>query len=139
MRERGAVLIAALSGRALAAAARRSGYAPLVADLFDDLDTRAIAARSIRLPGGLSRGLSRAGLLDAMARLADGSEVEGLAYGSGFEDRPRLLEAMARRVPLLGNSGPVVARVKNPENFAATCHALGIPHPVIRFEGFAHA
>ena len=61
------------------------------------------------------------------------------AYGSGFEDRPRLLEAMARRVPLLGNSGPVVARVKDPADFAATCRTLGIPHPEIRFEGCAEA
>ena len=33
------VLIAAISGRALAASARRGGYVPLVADFFGDADT----------------------------------------------------------------------------------------------------
>ena len=37
------VLIAAASGRALAASARRGGYRPLVADFFGDQDTLALA------------------------------------------------------------------------------------------------
>ncbi|HEY8246312.1 MAG TPA: aldehyde oxidase, partial [Hyphomicrobium sp.] len=38
------VLIAALSGRGLAASARRAGYLPLVADAFGDSDTAEHAA-----------------------------------------------------------------------------------------------
>ncbi|MDB5557347.1 MAG: hypothetical protein JWQ36_281, partial [Enterovirga sp.] len=38
-----AILILAQSGRALAAAARRAGLRPYVADLFGDEDTRALA------------------------------------------------------------------------------------------------
>jgi uncharacterized protein len=34
-----AILIAAITGRSLAAAARRAGFRPLVADLFNDADT----------------------------------------------------------------------------------------------------
>ena len=43
------VLIAALSGRGLAASARRAGYEPLVADAFGDSDTaeHAAAARCV--------------------------------------------------------------------------------------------
>jgi uncharacterized protein len=139
LREPEAVLIAALSGRALAAAARRSGYAPLVADLFDDMDTRAIATRTLRVRGSLAQGFARAALLDALDRLADGQSVAGVAYGSGFEDRPSLLDALAKRVPLLGNSGRVVAQVKEPAYFAGICRKLGIPHPAIRLDGDAEA
>jgi uncharacterized protein len=53
-----AVLIAAASGRALAASARRGGYAPLVADFFGDEDTAAVAEAHIRLGHGLARGMS---------------------------------------------------------------------------------
>ena len=39
-------MIAAISGRALASAARRAGYRPLVADFFCDTDTIALAERT---------------------------------------------------------------------------------------------
>ena len=44
------VLICALSGRALAQAARAAGFAPIVLDAFGDLDTRAVAERWRRMP-----------------------------------------------------------------------------------------
>jgi len=37
------LLVVAVSGRALAASARRAGLVPLVADFFADADTRRIA------------------------------------------------------------------------------------------------
>ena len=123
------MLIAAVSGRALAAAARRAGYVPLVADLFDDLDTREIAAASIRVSGSLARGLGQQSLLDAMNRLADGRTPVGVVYGSGFEDRPALLAAVARRHRLIGTPPETVARVKDPFAFAELCRRAQIPHP----------
>ncbi len=53
-----AVLIAATSGRALAASARRAGYRPLVADFFGDHDT--IARRrddACTFAGSFARGI----------------------------------------------------------------------------------
>ncbi|NNH33816.1 tetrahydromethanopterin C1 transfer protein, partial [Rhizobium sp. SEMIA 4085] len=49
-----AIMIAAISGRSLAAAARRAGYRPLVADLFCDCDTVALSERTARLSGSIS-------------------------------------------------------------------------------------
>jgi len=126
------VLIAALSGRALVAAARRAGYQPLVADLFADLDTREIAAASIRVAGSLTRGLERRPLLDALDRLAKGQAIEGLAYGSGFERRPALLREFARRYTLLGNRADTVIKLTDPAGFAELCARLDVPHPEIR-------
>jgi uncharacterized protein len=127
-----AVLIAALSGRALAASARRSGYRPLVVDLFGDLDTRELAEASECVPGSLARGFSQSALLASLDRLAAGRRVIGVVTGSGFENRPRLLRSIAARHVLLGNAPDVVAAVKDPFRFAATCVRAGVPHPEIR-------
>ncbi len=126
------MLIAAVSGRALASAARRAGFAPLVADLFRDLDTQEIAANSIRVAGSLARGFGQKSLFDALGRLADGRSPEGVVYGSGFEDRPALLAAIARRHRLIGTPPEIVARVKDPFAFAALCRRAGVPHPETR-------
>ncbi len=124
------MLIAALSGRALAAAARRAGYAPLVADLFGDLDTQVLAAASVTVPGSLARGPQGAALLAALERLAAGRAPVGVVCGSGFEDRPALLRAFARH-GLLGNDSATVARLKDPFAFAALCRACDVPHPAV--------
>jgi predicted ATP-grasp superfamily ATP-dependent carboligase len=127
-----AVLIAALSGRALAACARRGGYRPLVADIFGDLDTREIAEATETVPGSLAHGFARGALLAALDRLAAGRSVIGVVAGSGFEDRPRLLRSIAARHGLLGNPASIVTAIKDPFRFAETCALAGVPHPDVR-------
>jgi uncharacterized protein len=127
------VLIAAASGRALAAAARRAGFRPLVADFFDDLDTRTLAAANV-VTGDMERGFEARTLLDALRGLAAGEDPVGVVCGSGFEDRPEILEEIARRLPLYGNHAQVVARTKDPQLIADLCRDLAIPHPQIRFD-----
>lgn len=127
-------LIAALSGRALAAAARRAGFAPLVADLFGDRDTRQIAAATQPLAGTLNGGLEAGPLWDALEALSEerSEPPKGLVWGAGFEDRPALLAALARRFPLCGNGPTQVRAVKDPKVFFALLTDLGIPHPTVR-------
>jgi predicted ATP-grasp superfamily ATP-dependent carboligase len=127
-----AVLIAALSGRALAACARRGGYRPLVADMFGDLDTRELAEASETVPGSLAHGFAKGALLAALDRLAAGRRVIGAVIGSGFEDRPRLLRSIAARHGLLGNPADIVTAIKDPFRFAETCALAGVSHPEVR-------
>jgi predicted ATP-grasp superfamily ATP-dependent carboligase len=127
-----AVLIASLSGRALAACARRGGYRPLVADLFGDLDTRQLSEACERVPGSLTRGFAKNALLASLDRLAAERHVIGVVVGSGFEDRPGVLDSIAARHELLGNTGDTVAAVKDPFRFAEACARAGVPHPEIR-------
>ena len=134
MLEAPAVLIAAASGRALAASARRAGYAPLVVDFFADDDTREAAESCVRLKDGLARGFQRDSLMAACERLAAGRTVAGVVYGSGFEDRPTLIEAMAKRWRLMGNPATIVARLKDPLIFAALCRDIAVPHPETRLD-----
>jgi uncharacterized protein len=127
------ILIAAASGRALAAAARRGGFRPLVADFFDDLDTRTLAAANV-VVGDMERGFEAQALLDALRGLAAQDDPIGVVCGSGFEDRPQILEEIARHFPLYGNGGKAVARAKDPRVIADLCRDLAVPHPEIRFD-----
>ncbi|MGH6944526.1 MAG: ATP-grasp domain-containing protein, partial [Geminicoccaceae bacterium] len=124
------VLIVALSGRALAASARRAGYAPIVLDAFDDLDTRACALASERVPTGDGWSFDEEALLEAAERLAP--PPVPLVWGSGFERAPGLLERLGRGRPLLGNDAGTVRRIKEPFGFAARLADLEIAHPEVR-------
>jgi predicted ATP-grasp superfamily ATP-dependent carboligase len=124
-----AILIAAASGRALAASARRGGFVPLVADYFGDQDTLDAAQMHVRLEDSLAHGMEADALLAALARLAAGETPAGLVWGTGFEDRPHLLAEISRRWRLIGNTPETVTAVKEPLRLATLCRDCGIPHP----------
>jgi predicted ATP-grasp superfamily ATP-dependent carboligase len=126
-----AILIAADSGRALATAAWRAGYRPLVADFFDDSDTRGLCAANRLIAGGLDTGFNAENLIAALEALAKGEPPCCLVYGGGFEDRAGLLEVLGRRWTLFGNPPAVVRSVKDPVRLAELCAVLNIPHPKI--------
>jgi predicted ATP-grasp superfamily ATP-dependent carboligase len=129
--ERGCLLLVAISGRALAAAAVRAGFVPLVADFFADADTTTLAHACARVEGELGAGFSWPQLNSALTALVEAApaSIAGLIYGAGFEDRPELIARLARRWTLLGNDARTVARIKSPEQFFAALDELGIPHP----------
>ncbi len=122
------LLIAALSGRVLAAAARRAGADVVVADVFGDVDTRSLGPW-LRLPGNLADGIDR----DAVEILAHevSRRIDGIVYGAGFETTPGLLAEFAKLAPLIGNPPETVAAVKDPYHFAETLRRLGLSHPSV--------
>ena len=127
-----AVLIAAQSGRALAAAARRAGLRPFVADLFGDADTLALAASHRPVSGRFGAGPGARGLLAALDDLArEAGPVLGVVLGSGFEGAPALMAAIAARHRLLGAAPDCVRRLKDPLHLAGLCARLAIPHPPV--------
>src|SRR5499433_2416376 len=134
MPDKPAVLIAAISGRALAQSAQRGGHQPLVVDFFGDQDTLQVARDHIRLTGRLANGIAESALIAALETLAQRHQpLMGAVCGSGFEDRPYLLQSVAARWPLFGNHAAIVTRVKNPEIVAAICARLAIPVPEFSF------
>jgi len=126
-----AVLIAAFSGRALAQSARRAGYVPLVADAFGDLDTRDSAAAIHVIDGAMATGFRTKPVINALDALAASVSTPpiGVVLGSGFEDKPRLVGALARRYRLIGNDAATYKACKDPGLFFATLDELGIAHP----------
>jgi predicted ATP-grasp superfamily ATP-dependent carboligase len=133
--EPSAYLLVALSGRALAVAAARSGRRALVLDLFGDTDTRTQADDSLVVAGSLDHGFDERALLAGAERLAPaGSRPPyGLVYGSGLEDRLPLLAALSRGRRLYGNSPETVRLTKDPHAFFALLDRLAIPHPAVSF------
>jgi predicted ATP-grasp superfamily ATP-dependent carboligase len=123
------VLIAAASGRALAASARRGGFAPVVLDRFGDLDTLAVADKHVF--ADLSRPIDGDKLVAAIEVAAEGRAPIGIVCGTGFEDRADLLARLNQRWPLLGASADTVAALKDPVAFAALCREVQVPHPEI--------
>jgi predicted ATP-grasp superfamily ATP-dependent carboligase len=121
------VLIAAASGRALAASARRGGFVPLVADRFGDLDTLEAAEDHVR--ADMARPIDGDRLMTALETLAKGRDCLGIVCGSGFEDRADLLTRIGVRWPLLGNAPDTVSTLKDPIAFARLCSDVGVPHP----------
>lgn len=132
------ILIAAISGRALAQSAQRGGYQPLVADFFGDQDTLLTAKDHVRLAGALARGIEQDALLRALDALSARRHPLGIVCGSGFEDRPRLLERIAERWRLFGNSAAVVTKVKDPEALSAICGEAAIAVPEFCLEKPPH-
>lgn len=142
--EGASVLIAAQSGRALAAAARRAGYRPLVADLFGDSDTRMLAAGYRQVRGRFGVGVAGLAVLDALEdlvreerALGEANPPFGVVLGSGFEASPALIQAIDERFGLIGTGADTVARLKDPAGFARLLADLGIGHPQIRLEPVA--
>lgn len=129
MAEETAVLIAAISGRALAQSARRAGYLPLVTDFFGDQDTLQVAQAHVRLVDDLAQGIEADALVHALGTLSERRQVLGIVCGTGFEDRTALLERLGRRWRLFGNGAHTVAKSKDPELLSSMCAARGIPFP----------
>jgi len=125
------VLVAALSGRALGASARRAGFVPFVVDAFGDEDTRARADVYRGLPAATHEGFRARTLIPILKALAAaaGEPPVGLVLGSGFEDTPKLVATLARRFMLLGSDAPAIARAKDPATFFPLLDTLSIPHP----------
>jgi predicted ATP-grasp superfamily ATP-dependent carboligase len=132
--DRPSLLIAAVSGRALAQAALRSGFTPLVVDFFADFDTQE-AAHACRKLRGIACGFQWAPLARALEALTaeSPSPILGLIYGSGFEDRPHLLARIAKKWTLLGNDQTTVERLKDPDRFFTTLDRLGVVHPATSY------
>lgn len=121
------IAVVALSARALAAAARRAGLRPLVFDLFGDEDTRALAATYVRLRDGGGLSLDADDLITQLgAHVPAGVPV---VLGSGFEDRPELVETLATRFRLLASGRRTLTWLKTPEAFAGLLADLRVPHP----------
>lgn len=123
-----ALVVAALSARYLAEAARRAGWRVIALDLFGDADTRRAADwRPIGVPGRLAVDPAR--LRQALADAARDRSVTGWIAGGGFDGEAELLDAGADRLPRLGMSTAAVVALRTPRHFFATLDRLALRHP----------
>ena len=122
MQGAGNLILFGASTRAAAFSALRAGLRPWCCDLFADADLQA-RCPAMRLPSAYPNGF-----LDWI-----GAELPGpWMYTGGLENRPYLVERMARRRPLWGNDGPALLLARNPFVVRAAVRAAGLPAPAVR-------
>jgi uncharacterized protein len=118
----GNLILFGASTRAAAFSALRAGMRPWCADLFADADLQA-RCPAMRLPGAYPEGF-----LDWIS-----AELRGpWMYTGGLENRPYLVERMARRRPLWGNDCSVLLRARDPDFLRAAARAAGLPAPAVK-------
>jgi predicted ATP-grasp superfamily ATP-dependent carboligase len=125
------VLIAAISSRPFVKAAAQAGYSVTALDVFADADTQQYAEKVFKVEYANSGFESQQ--LESVLDKLDLSQLEGFAYGSGFEAQPDLLARIQKRLPLIGNSPALVSKLKDPSAFFALLDSLYIPHPEVCF------
>ena len=127
------MLVAGVTGRALAESAARGGHPVVVLDYFADRDTCALAEACRSVVSSKELRFDRRRLLAAAAELAPPGRSAGLVYGSGFEGRIALLSRLASGRRLFGNAPDIVAAVRDPAKFFPLLDGLGLHHPEVRF------
>lgn len=99
--------------------------------MFADTDTRSIA-RDVHQISYAHGHFDPAGF-ERVLRDTDTSDCLGMAYGSGFEATPELLEIAARYLPVIGNTPQTLRLLKKPETFFELLDDLKIPYPEISY------
>ncbi len=107
-------------------AAARAGHKVAALDIFNDVETRRSCFYSAQVAfrdGGFDAD-------DLLAKLEHLDLVGAtVVYGSGLENQPELLERIASRFALLGNTASTVAQVKDARRFFPLLDSLGIAYP----------
>lgn len=126
------IVIAALSGRALAESARRGCMQATVLDGFADSDTRA-NAHHVCLVRQENYGLCSYSLQQQLQSLPGSVARGGLVFGGGLERAVDVLEAWGHFYPVYGNSAEVLRCVNHARQFFSLLDTLRIPYPETRF------
>ncbi len=115
----------------MAASAARAGISCIVLDLFNDMDTRAIA-RASRACVTLRGRFHRESLLNAARALQPPEGYQACVIGSGLESRLPLMKTLVREFPYVGNAPECIEYAKDPARFFPLLDELGIAHPEVR-------
>jgi predicted ATP-grasp superfamily ATP-dependent carboligase len=127
------LLIVAISGRALARSATKSGGRRVVVfDAFGDCDTRAMA-EVVCVGAGDGVAIDAGRLMTALAAEPLGPDVS-IVLGSGFDAAPQLASRLARYGRLYANDPAVVGALKDPELGIALLRACGWRVPATQRE-----
>jgi predicted ATP-grasp superfamily ATP-dependent carboligase len=118
------LVVAGATARAMAESAARAGWRVSAADLFADLDLRAVAADSVRVRP------YPAALPAAVAAFPPGPWL----YCGALENHPQVIQAISRDRPLAGCDPVVVVAVRDPATLAAAVRGAGLGFPETRFD-----
>jgi len=126
------LLLIAQSARMLAQSAARGGFGCCAIDFFADSDTRRYAGQCIPVKPGAD-GFDETALLVTVEGLAFSDKEFSVIFGSGIDSRPLLVEKLAEKRKLLGNTPATLKKFNHPQAFFGLLEQLGIPYPETRF------
>ena len=112
----------------LAQAAKKSGYLPLVLDLFADEDTQQASEYCMQV--------STLSLLDIQApieKLLKQYAIQYAVYGSGLETHLSTLQWLESVCSICGNSADVLGQYLNPSLLFPLLQQLDIAYPAVQF------
>lgn len=119
-----AIIVAGASARAMAESATRAGWRVHTADLFADLDLRAIAVAAER-----ARPYP-----DALPATVAAFPPGPWLYCGAVENHPQVITAIRGARPLAGCTPAAVAEVRDPARLAAVVRNAGLGFPETRRE-----
>ena len=112
------------SVRAAAMSARMAGFGPIAIDRFADTDLRRVCRKF--------RRYAELGQLPELARQMPKGDW---MYTGPLENFPELIEQLAERRTLLGNSGAIIQQLRDPWCLAAALHRSGLQSPELSRAG----
>lgn len=118
------ILILGLSTRAIAESAIRGGYNVLTLDFFGDRDQKQLV-ENYSVMRDFQLSFNAENLLDCSRHL----DFEALVYVSNLENHPEVVEELAERHTLLGNTPQTLWKVRHWRTFRSFCHEEGVPFP----------
>ena len=92
------------SVRALSQSLVNSGHRVIAADLFNDLDLQRVVLRMQRIVS----------YPQDLVSLVDQVDADAFMYTGGLENEPDLIDELATKLPLQGNPGHILRRVRDP-------------------------
>jgi predicted ATP-grasp superfamily ATP-dependent carboligase len=126
------LVVVAISGRALAQSAAKTGRRLVVFDVFGDRDTRAMA-EVVCIGSDEGVAIDPGRLMAALAAEPPGSGL-AILVGSGFEGTPEVASRLARYGQVYANDPAVVAALKDPELGIALLRGCGWRVPATQRE-----
>jgi uncharacterized protein len=125
------LIIAAACARGYAQAAVVSGYEVITLDAFADADLKCIAKQAYKIK--MHDWRTDVEDFKQVFSDLDLSEVEGFLYGSLFDATPELLDWVAERVQVIGNTPEVLKKAKA-FSFFDLLDELQIQYPDVRLD-----
>ncbi|MDM7996702.1 MAG: ATP-grasp domain-containing protein [Acidobacteriota bacterium] len=119
------ILVAGISVRAMVESAVRSGYPVIALDAFGDLDLRRLA-ESYSLHQDFRSRYSP----QALERACRTLRYDAIAYTSSLENHPDILQRMAGRRPIIGNSPDSIRSARSWTVLFSKLSKAGFPVPV---------
>ncbi len=127
------ILVVGFNSRPIAKSLYRCGFVPYAVDFFGDLDLSQVTAEFAAVAPFLVQTPQRTFqdiMLDLASEMVDRHPlIEGCFLGSGFDDRPDLVEKLSAKIPLFGTDAKGIRTCRDFEGIRIIATEAGFRIP----------